>query len=158
VETGRREVGREACAAGADLLGDASGGGDSWLAGVAAEYGAALVCPPAVAARAVTAGADPARVIIDPAVGFGAEHSPEVTARLADLVAAGWPVLVWPDRDAAEAAGEWLAGALATAAVCAWLGARVFRVRRVRPARRALSMVSAIRGDIPPVCAVRGLA
>jgi len=50
------------------------------------------------------------------------------------------------------------AGDLATTAVAAWLGARVFRVRQVRPARRVLTMVSAIRGDIPPAYAVRGLA
>jgi dihydropteroate synthase len=38
------------------------------------------------------------------------------------------------------------------------MGARVFRVHRVRETRRVLSMVSAIRGDIPPASAVRGLA
>ncbi len=66
-------------------------------------------------------------------------------------VAAGWPVLVsLPDLDGA--------GSLATAAVAAWAGARVFRVRRVRETRRALRMVSAICGDIPPAYAVRGLA
>ncbi len=56
------------------------------------------------------------------------------------------------------AAGERLAGDLAATAVCAWVGARVFRVHRVRETRRVLSMVSAIRGDIPPASAVRGLA
>ena len=66
---------------------------------------------------------------------------------VADLVASGWPVLVsLPDQD------------LARAAVFAWQGARVFRVERVRETRRALRMVSAIRGDIPPAYAVRGLA
>ena len=63
----------------------------------------------------------------------------------------GWPVLVsLPDDD--------LARGLATAAVAAWLGARVFRVPWVRETRRVLRMVSAIRGDIPPAYAVRGLA
>jgi dihydropteroate synthase len=69
---------------------------------------------------------------------------------VAELVASGWPVLVsLPDSD------------LARAAVFAWQGARVFRVfpvGRVREMRRALRMVSAIRGDIPPAHAVRGLA
>jgi dihydropteroate synthase len=51
-----------------------------------------------------------------------------------------------------------LAGDLARAAVFGWLGVRVFRVGRVRETRRALNMVSAIRGDIPPAHAVRGLA
>jgi hypothetical protein len=35
---------------------------------------------------------------------------------------------------------------------------RVPGVPRVREARRALRMVSAIRGDVPPAWAVRGLA
>ena len=73
-------------------------------------------------------------------------------------MAAGWPVLVRLPDDQDEA------GSLATAAVAAWLGARVFGVPRVsgvprvREARRALRMVSAIRGDVPPAWAVRGLA
>jgi len=66
-------------------------------------------------------------------------------------VATGWPVLVsLPDDE--------LAQGLATAAVAAWLGARVFRVPWMRETRRVLRMVSAIRGDIPPAYAVRGLA
>src|SRR5689334_421975 len=44
VDTWRSEVGREVCAAGADLLNDAWGGHDPDLAQVAAEHGAALVC------------------------------------------------------------------------------------------------------------------
>jgi dihydropteroate synthase len=91
------------------------------------------------AARAVEAGVRPERVIV------------EGSRQVADLVASGWPVLVsLSDSD--------LAGDLARAAVFGWLGARVFRVQRVRETRRVLNMVSAIRGDIPPAYAVRGLA
>ncbi|HLN67701.1 MAG TPA: dihydropteroate synthase [Streptosporangiaceae bacterium] len=143
VRTGRREVAREACAAGADLLGSGDGTAP-WgfgLAEVAAEFGAGVVCPPGLAARAVAAGVEPERVVI------GVERA----FRLAGLVATGWPVLVsLPDDD--------LAQGLATAAVAAWLGARVFRVPWMRETRRVLRMVSAIRGDIPPAYAVRGLA
>ena len=111
------------------------------LAEVAAEFGAGVVCPPGLAARAVAAGVEPERVIIGAERAFG----------LAGLVATGWPVLVsLPDDD--------LARGLATAAVAAWLGARVFRVPWMRETRRVLRMVSAIRGDIPPAHAVRGLA
>ena len=129
VRTGSGEVAREACAAGADLLAGP-------LAGVAAELGLGVVGSLAEAARAVSARAVAAeRVIV------------EDSRPVADLVASGWPVLVsLPDQD------------LARAAVFAWQGARVFRVERVRETRRALRMVSAIRGDIPPEYAVRGLA
>jgi dihydropteroate synthase len=139
VSTGRREVARQACAAGADLLrgGDLLGGDF----GVAAEFGAGVVCPAALAAGAVDAGVPVERIVIEA----------ENTGELAELVATGWPVLASPVT--------WdLAGSLATVAVAAWLGARVFRVPAVRAARRALRMTSAIRGDIPPGYAVRGLA
>jgi len=144
VRTGQEEVAREACAAGADLLsgGPGSGGsrsGGSW-SGVAAEFGVGVVCPPALAAPAVAAGVGPERVIIEGASGSGS---------VADLVSTGWPVLV----SLSDGPGD-----LARAAVLGWLGVRVFRVQGVRETRRALRMVSAIRGDVPPACAVRGLA
>lgn len=139
VSAGRHEVALQACAAGANLL----RGGDLLRGdfGVAAEFGAGVVCPVALAAGAAEAGVPVERIVIE------AEH----TGELAELVATGWPVLVSP------VTGD-LAGSLATAAVAAWLGARVFRVAEVRAARRALRMASAIRGDLPPAYAVRGLA
>ena len=136
VRTGSGEVAREACAAGADLL---SGGLSGPLLDVAAEFGVGLVGSLTGAARALAAGVEAERVMV------------EGSRQVADLVASGWPVLVsLSDSD--------LAGDLARAAVFGWLGARVFRVQRVRETRRALRMVSAIRGDIPPAYAVRGLA
>ena len=136
VRTGSGEVAREACAAGADLL---SGGLSGPLLDVAAEFGVGVADSLTGAARAVAAGVESERVMV------------EGSRQVADLVASGWPVLVsLSDSD--------LAGDLARAAVFGWLGARVFRVQRVRETRRALSMVSAIRGDIPPAYAVRGLA
>jgi dihydropteroate synthase len=193
VDTWRHEVATQACAAGADLINDTWGGWDAGLAGVAAEFGAGLVCshagglPPrtrpfrvayadvvddvrsttlALAARAVLAGVDPARILIDPAHDFGKNtwHSLEITRRLAELAGTGWPVLVslsnkdFVGETLDAPLDERLAGTLATTAVSAWLGARVFRVHQVRETRHVLSMVSAIRGDIPPACAVRGLA
>jgi dihydropteroate synthase len=181
VRTARREVAREACAAGADLL---SWGGPgrlgplgSWgfeLAEVAAEFGAGVVCPPTLAGRAVEAGVEPERVVVG-GDGF---------AGLAELVATGWPVLVsLSDQDGAGGVAggaggsaargvpegvagglaegvagglaEGVAGGLAAAAVGAWLGARVFRVPWIGQTRRVLRMVSAIRGDSPPARAVR---
>ncbi len=145
VSTGRLEVARAACAAGAGLL-CAEGAGlldgpGRGLAEVAAESDASVACPLDLAARVVAAGVEPERVLVSVAS----------TRPLADAVASGWPALMsLPEQD--------LAGSLATAAVAAWLGARAFRGPWVRETRRALSMVSAIRGDVPPAYAVRGLA
>jgi dihydropteroate synthase len=143
----RYETARELCAAGADLLQDH---GDR-VSEVAAEYGAGLVC--GNAERAVARGVDPSRVLIE--AGLGSWPPPEAIRRLEDMVAAGWPVLVSVPE---PGGGRGPAGILATAAVWAWLGARVFRAGQVTQARRALDMVSAIRGDHPPARALRGLA
>jgi dihydropteroate synthase len=193
VDTWRHEVGREACAAGADLLNDSWGGWDTRLAEVAAEFGAGVVCahaghlPPrtrpfrvayedvvedvlsgtlALADRAVDAGVERERILIDPAHDFGKNtwHSLEITRRLAELAATGWPVLVslsnkdFVGETLDVPVDERLAGTLAATAISAWLGARVFRVHHVRETRHVLRMVSAIRGDIPPARATRGLA
>ena len=193
VDTWRHEVGREACAAGADLLNDSWGGWDPRLAEVAAEHGAGLVCshagglPPrtrpfrvryddvvqdvlagtlALAARARRAGVEQARILIDPAHDFGKNtwHSLEVTRRLAELVATGWPVLVsMSNKDFVGETldvplEERLVGTLATTAVSAWLGARVFRAHNVAQTRQVLDMVASIAGVRPPAVARRGLA
>jgi dihydropteroate synthase len=192
-DTWRHEVGREVCAAGADLINDSWGGWDPRLAEVAAEFGAGLVCAHVgpqqprtrpfrvayadvmadvldqtltLAARAADAGVDPSRIVIDPAHDFGKNtwHSLEVTRRLAEMAATGWPVLVSVSNK--DFVGETLnvppeerlAGTLATTSICAWQGARIFRVHHVPETRQVLDMVSAIRGDSPPARAVRGLA
>ena len=63
VSIGRPEVARQACAAGADLLRGADlRGGDF---GVAAEFGAGVVCPAALAAGAAEAGVPVERIVIE---------------------------------------------------------------------------------------------
>jgi dihydropteroate synthase len=192
-DTWRHEVAREVCAAGADLLNDTWGGWDRQLAEVAAENGAGLVCAHAggqaprtrpfrvayddvladvlhrtlaQASRAAQIGVDPSRILIDPAHDFGKNtwHSLEVTRRLDEMVATGWPVLVsLSNKDfigetlGAPPEGR-LTGTLAATAICAWQGARVFRVHQVKETREVLTTVSAIRGEVPPARAVRGLA
>ena len=193
VDTWRHEVGKEVCAAGADLLNDSWGGWDSRLAEVAAAFDAGLVCthagglPPrtrphrvayddvvgdvldrtlALAARAVAAGVRPSRIVIDPAHDFGKNtwQSLQVTRELDRIVDTGWPVLVsLSNKDfVGETLGvpleERLHGSLAATSVCAWLGARIFRVHQVRETRMTLDMVSSIRGERPPAQTVRGLA
>jgi dihydropteroate synthase len=192
VDTWRHEVARAVCRAGADLLNDTWGGWDAAIPAVAAEFGAGLVCSHAggltprtrpfrvwyedvvldvldtvlaLAGRALRAGVDPARIIIDPAHDFGKNtwHSLEITRRLAELTATGWPVLLSASHKdfVGESLGagieERLSGTLATTAVAAWLGARVFRAHDVAPTRQALDMVATIRGDRLPSQAIRAL-
>jgi dihydropteroate synthase len=193
VDTWRADVGRAACEAGANMLNDTWGGWDPSLPEVAAEFEAGLVCshagglPPrtrpfrvwyddvvadvldtvlGLAGRALRAGVDPARIIIDPAHDFGKNswQSLEVTRRLSELTATGWPVLLSASHKdfVGETLGagieDRLAGTLATTAVAAWLGARIFRAHNVTETRQALDMVAAIRGDLLPARMVRGLA
>jgi len=193
VDTWRSEVGREVCAAGADVLNDAWGGHDPGLLEVAAEFGAAYVCthtngatprrPPhrvsyadvvrsaiddtvALAERAVAAGVLRESVLIDPAHDFEKTtwHSLEVTRRLDEMVATGWPVLVslsnkdFVGETLDRPTQERLTGTLAATAICAWHGARVFRVHEVPETRQTLDMVASIRGVRPPAAATRALA
>jgi dihydropteroate synthase len=193
VDTWRAEVARAVCAEGADLVNDVWGGYDPDLAQVAADYDAALVCAHtggltprsaphrieygdvvrdavtstlAQAERAVRAGVDARSVLVDPAHDFGKTtfDSLEVTRRLAELTATGWPVLVsLSNKDFVGETldlpvGERLAGTLAVTALCALAGARVFRVHEVLPTRHVVDMVRSVAGWRPPARAIRGLA
>ncbi|WP_433355444.1 dihydropteroate synthase [Microtetraspora malaysiensis] len=182
VDTWRSEVAEVVAQAGADLLNDTWGGVDPALAGVAARHGIGLVCAhagrveprtrphriayddvvadvigytTALAERAVAAGVRPDAVLIDPAHDFGKNtwHSLEVSRRLDEMVATGWPVLVAVSNK--DFVGETLgglpveerhAGTLATLAVSALQGARVFRVHDAAAARAALDVVERLRG------------
>ncbi|MBE9373278.1 dihydropteroate synthase [Saccharopolyspora sp. HNM0983] len=122
VDTWRHEVGRLACAEGADLLNDTWAGADPKLADVAAEFGAGYVCthtggatprtrPHRAAfddvvadvlaevtssARAlVRSGVPEEGILIDPTHDFGKNtwHSLELTRRFGELTGSGWPVL-----------------------------------------------------------------
>jgi dihydropteroate synthase len=120
----------------------------------------------ALAEAAVTAGVERERVLIDPGHDFGknTRHSLEATRRLGELVGTGWPVLVALSNK--DFVGETLdvpledrlTGTLATTAVSAWLGARVFRAHDVVPTRQTLDMVATIQGSRPPARTTRGLA
>lgn len=193
VDTWRAEVGDAVCAAGADVLNDAWGGADPELVDVAARHGAALVCTHtggatprtrpfrreyddvvaaavadtvAYAERALAAGVARESIVIDPAHDFGKHtfHSLEVTRRLDELVATGWPVLVsLSNKDFVGETldlpvGERLTGTLAATAVCAWAGARIYRVHEVVETRQVVDMVASIAGRRPPRRAIRGLA
>jgi dihydropteroate synthase len=176
VDTWRAEVGAAVAEAGADLLNDAWGGIDPGLAQVAADRRIGLVCShagglaprtgphrpayadvvaevaghvTAAAARAAAAGVPQEAILIDPAHDFGKNtwHSLELTRRLSELAASGWPVLVALSNK--DFIGETLGlpavqrgeGTIAALAISAWQGARVFRVHDVPAARRALAAV-----------------
>jgi dihydropteroate synthase len=193
IDTWRARVAAEAVPAGADLINDTWASADPALAEVAAATGAGLVCSHAgglrprarphrvgfddvvadviatvtgLARRAVALGVRADGVLIDPAHDFGknTRHSLEITRRLGELVATGWPVLVALSNK--DFVGETLdlpvtdrlEGTLAATAVAAWQGARVFRAHQVQPTRRVLDMVAAVRGDRQPAVSRRALA
>jgi dihydropteroate synthase len=193
VDTWRHEPARAACEAGADLLNDTWSAWDPKVADVAAEFGVGLVCSHVgvalprtrphraafadvaadvldrvllLAGRALAAGVEADRIVIDPAHDFGKNtwHSLEVTRRLGELTATGWPVLMSASRKdfVGETLGvgvdDRLPGTLAATAVGAWLGARIFRAHDVLATRQALDMVASIKADRPPARATRGLA
>ncbi|MEU8122854.1 dihydropteroate synthase [Spirillospora sp. NPDC049024] len=181
VDTWRAEVGEEVARAGADLLNDTWGGPDPRLAEVAAAHGIGLVCShagalaprtrphrigyddvvadvighvTAEAERAASLGVRRDAILIDPAHDFGknTRQSLEITRRLGELSATGWPVLVAVSNK--DFIGETLGrpvdkrgvGTMAVLAVSALLGARVFRVHDVPAARRALTQVAHLAG------------
>ncbi len=192
VDTWRAEVGRVVCAEGADVLNDAWGGADPGLVDAAAEHGAAIICTHtggatprtrpyrveyddvvaavihdtlAYAERASAAGVRRESIVIDPAHDFGKNtfHSLEITRRLGEMVATGWPVLVslsnkdFVGETLDVPVGERLTGTLAATAVCALAGARIYRVHEVVETRQVVDMVDAIAGRRPPQRAIRGL-
>ncbi len=192
VDTWRSGVAREAVAAGADLLNDAWEGYYPRMVEVATQTGVGLVCthaghlPPrtdphrpryddvvvdvvrtvtGLAANAVRAGVRAEGLLIDPGHDFGktTAHSLEVTRRLDELAATGWPVLValsnkdFIGETVDLPVSERLVGTLAAITVAAWGGARVFRVHDVLQARQALDMTAAILGHRPPARPRRGL-
>jgi len=181
VDTWRAEVGAAVAGCGADLLNDPWGGADPRLAEVAAGHGIGMVCAHAgglaprtsplrpayadvvadvissvcaEADRAVSAGVAAEAIVIDPAHDFGKTtwHSLEITRRLPELCATGWPLLVAVSNK--DFVGEALdlpasqrgEGTMAALAISAWLGARVVRVHDVPAARRALDVVAWVRG------------
>lgn len=192
VDTWRASVGDAVCEAGADVLNDAWGGADPALVDVAAKHDAALICTHtggavprtrpyrveyddvvrsaiddtvAYAERALAAGVARESLVIDPAHDFGKNtfHSLEITRRLGEMVATGWPVLVsLSNKDFVGESldlpvGERLTGTLAATAVCALAGARIYRVHEVVETRQVVDMVNTIAGRRLPARAIRGL-
>ncbi|AKT36298.1 dihydropteroate synthase [Chondromyces crocatus] len=114
----------------------------------------------AAAELAVGAGLPRGELVFDPGFGFAknARHSLELVARLRELCALGFPVLVGPSRKSflaraathedsglPEAAPEQRLGATIAACVaCAERGAAIVRVHDVAPVRQALALSAAV--------------
>ena len=120
----------------------------------------------ALAERAVHLGVPEEKIFIDPTHDFGKNtyHGLELLRRVDELVATGWPVLMALSNK--DFVGETLdlpvdqrvVGTLATTAVSAWLGARVYRVHEVAETRQVLDMVATLQRQRPPARTMRGLA
>jgi dihydropteroate synthase len=106
---------------------------------------------------ALAAGVEPDRIVLDPGLGFAktAEHNWSLLARLDEIVAIGFPVLVGASRK--SFLGKVLAGSdgvpvpvdrrenatVATSVLAAVMGAWGVRVHEVRPTVEALRVVQA---------------
>lgn len=100
----------------------------------------------------VDAGIDARRIVLDPGIGFGKtpDHNLTLTARLAELLSIGRPLLMgWSRKSTLEAVtgrpvGERLPASLSAALACVARGAQVLRVHDVAATRDALRVWHAI--------------
>jgi dihydropteroate synthase len=106
-------------------------------------------------AFAVGEGVAEARIAIDPGIGFGktAQHNLELLARLDELAALGFPVVVGASRKSflgritgRREPRERVAATLATTVLAVERGASVVRVHDVAPTRDALLVTAATLG------------
>jgi dihydropteroate synthase len=176
VDTYKSGVAERALSMGAEIINDPSSlTFDPQIARVAAQHDAGLVLnhmrgapetwaklPPlpdvmgailhdlsASVHRALRAGVDRARLVIDPGLGFGKrkEQNSEILARLRELARLDLPVLVGPSRKSFLAQQSEEATAFATAAAVAasvLAGAHIVRVHDVRQMRVAAAVADAI--------------
>ena len=186
VDTWRHEVADAVCGAGADIINDAWGAADPQILDVAAAYDAGYVCTHAnrdprsepvrsdyddvvtavldetvrLAELAESKGVPRGGILVD-GTGYGKNTSDHLAlvARVEEVVASGWPVLMAlsnktfvresldldvVDRD------ELLTGTLAATALAARAGAAMFRAHQVLSTRRTLEMVACINGTRNP--------
>ncbi|HSG80713.1 MAG TPA: dihydropteroate synthase [Gemmatimonadota bacterium] len=179
VDTTKATVAAAALDAGAEIVNDISGlRFDPELGRVAAGHGAGLVLMhirgrprtmqvdvhyddllAEIAAelqesvdRALAAGCDRDRIVVDPGIGFGktAEQNLTLINQVGRISELGFPVMVGPSRKSfiGKTLGlevdDRLEATLAACVVALLRGARIFRVHDVSAARRALDMTEAI--------------
>jgi len=181
VDTYKAGVAEHALKLGAEIINDPSGlTFDPQLARVVARYDAGLVLnhmrgtpetwaklPPlpdpmaailhdleAAVHRAVRAGVDRSRIVVDPGIGFGkrGEQNSEILARLAEMARMKLPVLVGPSRKSflAQKTEEETLFATAAAVTAAILGgAHIVRVHDVRQMRAVVAVADAVLRNRP---------
>lgn len=178
IDTQKPGVARRCVRAGTAILNDIRGFRDPEMIEVAADSGASVILMhmrgkpatmqrdtsyadvvPEVAAflgrqAAIVRQAGITEIAVDPGIGFGksARQNFEIVARLREIAALGFPVLVGPSRKSFLGSlpsrlpvEERLEGTLAAAAAAAMNGARIVRVHNVRPCKRVLEVVDAIK-------------
>jgi dihydropteroate synthase len=175
IDTYHAAVADAALAAGAHIVNDVHGlQRDPAMAGVIARHGAAAILmhndPEFRTAAgdvienlktflirsvslATAAGIDPARIILDPGIGFAKTQSQNlaILARLSELHALGHPLLLGASRKSVIShvldlpPDERLEGTLAITALAVYQGVQFHRVHDVLPNHRAAFMASAIR-------------
>ncbi len=180
IDTRRASVAAAALAAGARIVNAVAGLRDRGLAAVCAVYDATLVLNHmrgepasmqrdpvytdvvlevrddllAEASDAERAGVARERIWLDPGIGFGKHplrHNLPLLARLDELVATGYPLLVGASRKqfvavlTGAAMADRLPGSLAAATAAVLAGARAVRVHDVAETRQAVDVASAIR-------------
>ena len=104
-------------------------------------------------ARAVEAGINRRRILIDPVLGFGktVTHNLILMQRLERFVSLGVPVVIGASRKSfigktlKTDVEDRLAGSLACAAMAWWQGVHVVRVHDVKPTVELLRMLEAMR-------------
>lgn len=185
VDTFHAEVAREAIAAGAHVINDTTGLSDPSMAAVLVDTGASIVITHSLAAprtplpspryadvvadvvdflrsrvaRAEAGGVASDRIIVDPGHDLNKHtlDSLELTRRLDEVVALGYPTLVaLSNKDfVGESLGrprsERVEGSIAAAVYSVMRGARIVRVHNVRETVDAMRMVEAIEGWREPV-------
>jgi dihydropteroate synthase len=186
VDTFRPEVAAAAIEAGASVVNDTTGLSDPRMARVVADSDATIVITHSLAEprrplpappqyddvtgsvvgflrervdRALAAGVPDSRIIVDPGhdLNKNTVHTLELTRRLPEVVALGYPVLAavsnkdFVGESLGRPRGERLAGSLAVATVSAMLGARIVRMHDVVESVDAMRMVEATLGWREPV-------
>jgi dihydropteroate synthase len=183
IDTWKSSVAAAAIEAGADIVNDVTGlTGDAAMTALVRDFGAGVVLmhmrgtPQTMQLdphyhdvvaevreflrhqfdAAVASGIEPARMALDPGIGFGktAEHNHQLLRHCDAFALEGRPVLIGVSRKSflgraigsREPADRFWPG-VALTSFCRERGARIFRVHEPKPHREALRMTEAILGE-----------